>query len=165
VGSLVVAMRTLPGALEKVATRMPWSTSPQRPWNGADARPFGLLFLSFGGIGALSFLISAPAALIIAAFVALNIFFMGVIQVRSSAGREVLRQLAEYKDFLGKVEGDAIGRTNAAAKVPEQFTEKEAYAIALHIDLGWGEQMVEAISDAVESAQLANDDRDRGWWE
>ena len=157
VGSLALAMRTLPGALEKVATRMPWSTAPRRPWDGADARPFGLLLLAFGGIGALAFLSSPPAALIAAAFVVLNIFFMGAIQVRSSAGREVLRQLAEYKDFLGKVEADAISRTNAAAKVPEKFTEQEAYAIALHVDLGWGEQMVEAIADAVEGAEFAQE--------
>lgn len=164
-GSLAVAMRTLPGALEKVASRMPWSTAPRRPWNGADTRPFGLLFLAFGGIGALAIFDSTPAALITAAFVVLNVFFMGTIQLRSAAGREMLRRLAEYKDFLGKVEADAIGRTNAAAKVPAKFTEQEGYAIALHVDLGWGEQMVEAIADAVESAALESEPKGRAWWD
>ena len=163
--SLAIALRTLPGALEKIATRMPWSTAPQRPWNGADARPFGLLLLAFGGIAALGFLNSIPTALIIAAFVVLNILFMGAIQMRSKEGREALRQLAEFKDYFARAESDAIGRTNAEAKVPEKFTEKEAYAIALHVDLGWGEQMVEAIADAVESAQLERENRNRAWWE
>jgi hypothetical protein len=89
------------------------------------------------------------------------VFFMGTIQPRSTAGREAMRKLAEYKEFLGGVEADAISRTNAEAKVPEKLTEQEAYAIALHVDLGWGEQLVEAIADAVESAAFESEPKDR----
>ena len=153
-GSLAMAMRTLPGALAKVATRMPWSTAPRRPWSGADALPFSFLFVACGGLGGLAILDSTPAALIIAALLALNALLTGVIQRRTQAGREVLARLADYKEYLGKVEADSISRTNVADRVPEKLTTQQAYAIALDVDQGWGEQLVGSISDVVESSDL-----------
>jgi Predicted membrane protein (DUF2207) len=153
-GSLAMAMRTLPGALAKVATRMPWSTAPRRPWSGADTLPFSFLFVACGGLGGLAILDSTPAALIIAALLALNALLTGVIQRRTQAGREVLARLADYKEYLGKVEADSISRTNVADRVPEKLTTQQAYAIALDVDQGWGEQLVGSISDVVESSDL-----------
>jgi len=152
--SLAVAMRTLPGALEKVATRMPWSSAPRRPWIGADTLPFSCLFMATGGIAGLAILVSPPAALIIAAILALNALFAGAIQGRTQAGREALGRLANYKEYLGRVEADSISRTNAANRVPEKLSTQQAYAIALDVDKGWGEQLVEAIADVVESAEF-----------
>jgi hypothetical protein len=153
-GSLAMAMRTLPGAVAKVSTRMPWSTAPRRPWNGADALPFSFLFVACGGIGGLAILDSTPAALIVAALFALNALFTGVIQRRTQAGHEAMGRLADYKEYLGKVEADSISRTNAADRVPEKLTTQQAYAIALDVDKGWGEQLVGAIADVVESSDL-----------
>ena len=153
-GSLAMAMRTLPGALAKVATRMPWSTAPRRPWNGSDALPFSFLFVTCGGLGGLAILDSTPVALITAALFALNALITGVIQRRTQAGRDVLARLSDYKEFLGEVEADSISRTNAADRVPEKLTTQQAYAIALDVDEGWGEQLVGAISDVVERSDL-----------
>lgn len=47
-----------------------------------------------------------------------------------------MAQLAEYKKFLEEVEADSISRMNSCETAPSEFTEKHAYAIAFHLDLG-----------------------------
>jgi hypothetical protein len=34
------------------------------------------------------------------------------------------------------------------------MTQKHAYAIAFHLDLGWGQQFVDAVADLVERSEV-----------
>ncbi len=153
--SFVVGVATLRGTIEKIATRLPGSTAPQRPWTGADTRPFAYLCVSLGGIVVFGLLSSTTAALIILGFLVLNGFFFHSLQGLTPAGREVLAQLSDYSKFLSEVDADAISRLHVSDHVPAQLRPEDAYAVALHLDLGWGEQFVTSITDLVELAAIS----------
>lgn len=57
-------------------------------------------------------------------------------------------------DF-SEVDADAISRLHVSDHVPAQLTPEDSYAIALHLDLGWGEQFVTSITDLVELAAIS----------
>jgi len=152
--SFIVAVRTLPGTLQKIATRSSATTAPQRPWSGADSMNFTLLIASLGAIALLATLSTFGTALVVAAFLAVNAFFFHALQGPTAAGSEVIAQLAEYKEFLAKVDADAISRMNSCETPPSEVTQKHAYAIAFHLDLGWGQQFVDAIADLVERSEI-----------
>jgi hypothetical protein len=161
VGCFVVAVRTLSGTVEKVACRIPGSTAPKRPWTGADSRPLYFLVGALVGISLLGLMSSPIAALLLAGFAVVNAVFYFALQGPSATGRAILGELVDYKKYLSGVEADAISRTLASDEVPAELDMKRAYAIAFHLDLGWGEQFVEAISEVVECSQVfekKNDD-------
>jgi uncharacterized protein (TIGR04222 family) len=151
----VVAVATLRGTVEKITTRLPGSTAPQRPWTGADTRPLTYLCVSLGGIALFGLLSSTTAALIVLGFLAINGFFFHSLQGLTPAGREVLAQISDYRKFLSEVDADAISRLHVSDHVPAQLRPEDAYAVALHLDLGWGEQFVTSITDLVELAAIS----------
>jgi hypothetical protein len=156
--AFVVAVATLRGTVEKIATRLPGSSAPQRPWTGADTRPLTYLCVSMGGIALFGLLSSTTAALIILGFLVINGFFFHSLQGLTPAGREVLGQLSDYRTFLSEVDADVISRLHVSDHVPAQLRPEDAYAVALHLDLGWGEQFVTSITDLVELAAVSKRD-------
>jgi hypothetical protein len=153
-GCLIVAVRTLPGTLEKAVSRLRGSTAPLRPWTGADSMTINIVVAALGGVAFLAIQSTTIAALLIAAFVGVNAAFYYALQGPTSAGRKVMTQLAGYRQFLAEVDADPISRTNSPEMTPSGLNQKHAYAIAFHLDLGWGEQFVNSIADLVESAQV-----------
>jgi len=153
--SFVVAVATLRGTVEKITTRLPGSTAPQRPWTGADTRPLTYLCVSLGGIALFGLLSSTTAALIVLGFLVVNGFFFHSLQGLTPAGREVLAQISDYRKFLSEVDADVISRLHVSDHVPAQLRPEDAYAVALHLDLGWGEQFVTSITDLVELAAIS----------
>jgi predicted membrane protein DUF2207 len=160
IGCFVVAARTLPGTFEKIACRVPGSTAPRRPWTGADAKPIFFLAASLLGVSLIGLMFNALVALVLAGFMAVNVIFYYALQGPSASGRQILEQLDDYKDFLSKADGDFISRVNPSERVPDHLDTKHAYAIAFHLDLGWGEQFVTSIADVVECAQVFVKNRD-----
>jgi hypothetical protein len=153
-GCFVVTARTIRGPLDKILSRMPWSTAPQRPWSGADSLPLTFLTATAVGVGLLA-IITAPAiAALTAGFMIVNAIFLHSLEGSTALGRAMAEPLEEYKKFLSEVEADAISRNNAADVLPQEFTQKSAYALAFHLDLGWGEQFVSSIADLVEYAEV-----------
>jgi hypothetical protein len=153
--SFILAVTTLRGTVEKITTRLPGSTAPQRPWTAADTRPLTYLCVSLGGIALFGLLSSTTAALIIFGFLVINGFFFHSLQGLTSSGREVLAQIFDYRKFLFEVDADAISRLHVSDHVPAQLGPVDAYAVALHLDLGWGEQFVTSITDLVELAAIS----------
>jgi hypothetical protein len=162
VGSFVVAVRTLPGTLEKIECRLPGSTAPRRPWTAADARPFWFLAGSLAGLSILGLLSNLTSALILASFMAVNAIFYFALQGTTAAGREILAQLDDYKKFLSAAEADVVSRVGPSDRVPDSLDMKHAYAIAFHLDLGWGEQFVSSIAEVVECSQIFKKENDDG---
>ena len=153
--SFVVAVSMMRGTIEKIATRFPGSTAPQRPWTGADRKALRYLFASFGGIALIGLISSTGAALIILGFLVLNGFFFHSLQGLTPAGREALAQISDYRKFLSEVDADVISRLHVSEQVPAQLRPQDAYAVALHLDLGWGEQFVSSITEVVELASIS----------
>jgi hypothetical protein len=153
-GCFVVAVRTLPGTFEKIASRLPGSTAPRRPWTGTDTRPVTFLLVTIGGVALLALLSTTVSALLTAAFMAINAVFFHAMQGPTPAGRRVLAQLADYRKFLSEVDADRISRVNSSEHVPAQLRLEDAYALAFHLDPGWGEQFLTSIADLIESAEV-----------
>jgi hypothetical protein len=63
-------------------------------------------------------------------------------------------ELAEYRNFLGEVDADAISRMNSSDHAPRDFNQQDAYALAFHLDLGGGEQFVTSLADLIECADV-----------
>lgn len=156
----VIGVRTLPGTLEKVASRLPGSTVPRRPWTHADARPFWFLAGSVLGLVFIGLLSSANAVVLASGFLAVNAIFYFALQGPSAAGRKILGELEEYKQFLSAADSDFISRREPSDRVPENLDLRHAYAIAFHLDLGWGEQFVTSISNAIECAEVFQRNRE-----
>ena len=154
VGCFVVAVRTLSGTFEKIACRLPGSTAPKRPWTGTDVKPLSFLVASVAGVSLIGLMSNTVVALLLGAFMAVNVIFYYALQGPSTTGKEVLAQLGDYKKFLSKADADVISRVNSSEHVPAHLDAKRAYAIAFHLDLGWGEQFVTSIADVVECAEV-----------
>jgi hypothetical protein len=153
-GCLVVAVRTLPDSFEKAISRLSGRTTPVRPWNYADNMTLTLFAGGLGGICALGLLSTTQAALLTAAFVAVNALFYYSLQGPTPTGRKAMDELAGYRKFLVEVDTDAISRMNDPETVPANLNQKHAYALAFHVDLGWGEQFVTSIAELIESSQV-----------
>jgi hypothetical protein len=154
IACFVVAVRTLPGTLEKIASHLPGSTAPRRPWTDADTHPIIFLAVALVGVSLIALMSTAVAGLLTAAFLLVNAVFYFSLQGPTSAGREILAQLDDYKKYLSEVDADTISRAHPAERVPTQLQMEDAYAVAFHLDLGWGEQFVTSIADVIERAQV-----------
>lgn len=153
-GCLVVAVRTLSGSVEKAISRLPGGNAPIRPWNAADSMTATLVAAALAGICILALLSTTQTALLTAAFVTVNAFFYFSLQGPTTAGRKAMADLVGYKKYLSEVDADVISRTNDPGKVPANLETKHAYALAFHVDLGWGEQFVSSIAGLIESSQV-----------
>lgn len=146
VAYLGVRIRSLPNTLEKIGSRLPESTTPKRPWLGSDS---AFLIVGIGAMVLFALLSTFLAVLLTACFLALNVLFFHALQGLSADGRKTLAQINEYKNFLAGTAADRISRMNACTSAPAEFTAEHAYAIAFHLDLGWGEQFVGAIAELI----------------
>jgi uncharacterized protein (TIGR04222 family) len=124
--SFLLAVRTLRGTLEKLATRLPGSTEPQRPFTGADSRPLTYLGVSIAGVCFFGILSSTTAAMVILGFLVVNGIFYHSLQGLTSAGRRVLGELSDYRLFLSQVDAPVISRLHIAERVPVQLGAHDA---------------------------------------
>jgi len=99
---------------------------------------------------------STTGAFIIFGFLVINGFFFYSLQGLTPAGRRVFAQLSDYRKFLSEVDADVISRLHVSGHVPAQLRPEDAFAVALHLDLGWGEQFVMSITEVVERAAISN---------
>lgn len=160
VSCFVVAVRTLPGTIEKIACWIPGSTAPKRPWTGTDARPLGFVAGAFAGLAFLALASNTLTALLLGAFMAVNAVFYFALQGPSAKGKEILAELDDYKKFLSAVVADPVSRMEPSDSVPAHLDTTHAYAIAFHLDLGWGEQFVTSIANVVECAEAFDKPKD-----
>jgi Predicted membrane protein (DUF2207) len=146
-----VGLGTMGGAIEKIAGRMAGRGVQRRPWNGIDAVAIICLSLTAAAVFALSSIASLSCVLILAAFLLLNAVFYQLLHAPNAEGKKLLDQALAYREFLGAVDADALARARSSDRVPANFGAKDAYAIALHLDLGWGESFVTSIDAAIDA--------------
>jgi hypothetical protein len=113
-----------------------------------------LLVISFGGFALLTWFSTPATALLVAGFLAIDAIFFHVLQGPTAAGMAIITQLSEYRKFLSEVDADLISRIHSCESVPAELTQKHAYAIAFRLDLGWGEQFVDAVTSLVERVEV-----------
>lgn len=128
--SFLVTVRIIRGPFDKFVSRLLGSTAPRRPWTGADQKPFTFFLLTLAGVALLALATTNAAAVLTAAFMAVNAVFFHALQGLTPAGRKIAAQLENYKKFISEVEADPISRSNSPERVPDKLSEKDAYALA-----------------------------------
>lgn len=148
---LLAAERTWRVTIKKLFSYIPGRDVPRRPFNVNDAVPFFLTSTAFFGFVLLIYLASLQFALILNAALAILVAARYFLVVPTEEGRAVLMHLRNYSEYLSRVEADRMTRENAPGKAPVQLEQGSAYAIALRVERGWGEDFAENIVEILES--------------
>ena len=69
--------------------------------------------------------------------------FNHLLKAPTAKGRKLLRELTGFREFLARAESDRLARNNQADSTPESLELNVAYAVALDVERGWGEQFAE----------------------
>ena len=143
--SLVAAVRVWPLTLRKLYSYIPWDDRPSRPLAATDLLPFALTGATLFGFVMLSVLTSTQFALLLAVAVLLNLLFRAPLHTPTADGRNVLVELANFREFLARTATDRLNRENDAGKTPDTLEAYTAYAVALGVEHTWGEELVAKI--------------------
>jgi len=147
---LVAALRVWPATLRKVASYWPWDDCPSRPFDLNDTIPFLLTASALMGFGFLVSLTSARFALLLAGAVFLTALSRHLLQAPTRAGRKVLAELMDFREFLSRAEASRLNRENLPGETPQELEKYSAYAVALDVERSWGEQFCEDLLEMLQ---------------
>jgi hypothetical protein len=151
--SLVATLRVWPAALHKLTSYIPWDDRPSRPLHASDIVPLTLSASAFLALIFLAVLTSTSFAFLIAAVVLLNAVFRHALESPTRAGCEVLAELTNFREFLSSADSGRLNRENQAGFTPMTLEKYSAYAIALHVEHAWGEELVTDLVELLEIGQ------------
>ena len=129
--------------LRRLATHLPNSKGPARSIGWTDLFP---VWLTAGAIIAFGLLVTFTTlryAAFVLACALLASTFNYLLKAPTAKGRKLLRELTGFREFLARAESDRLARNNEADSTPERLELNVAYAVALDIERGWGEQFAE----------------------
>jgi hypothetical protein len=146
----IAALRVWPALLRKLSTFLPGSRRPRRPLNMNDSIPLFLTVTALFGFVLLSVVTSTKVAGLLAAALAMNVFSWHLMNAPTSGGRKALAELAAFREFLSRTDADRLGRQNEPGRTPRTLGLFSAYAVALGVECGWGEEFAATILDLVQ---------------
>lgn len=147
--SFVAALRVWPALLRKLSTFLLGSRNEKRSLNMNDAIPLFLTGTASFGFVFLSILTSTKLAWFLTAALAMNVFSWHLMNAPTGAGRKALAELAAFREFLGRTEADRLTRKNIPGRSPRNIEPNDAYAVALGVHCGWGEEFAANILELV----------------
>ena len=147
---LIAALRVWPATLRKLTSFIPWDDRPSRALDVNDAIPVFLSASSLMGFIFLAVPSSTKFAVLLAALVVVNAIFRQALHAPTRAGRTVLEELEDFREFLSRTDTDRLNRENEAGRTPKVLEKYSAYAVALDAEHYWGEELVQ---DVVELLQ------------
>jgi len=136
----VAALRVWPATLRKLISLLPGDTRPMRPLEVNDVIPIGLTASALFGLGFLVYLTSWKFTLLVVGLVTLNFVFRHLLEAPTSTGRKALAELKGFREFLSRADADRLNRENQPGQTPQVLEKYSAYAIALGVENGWGEE-------------------------
>jgi hypothetical protein len=134
-----------------LATHLPSSKGPARPLGWTDLFPVWLTAGAIIAFGLLAALATLRYAVFVLACALLASTFNHLLKAPTAKGRKVLRELTGFREFLVRAETDRLARDNEVDSTPGSLELNVAYAVALDVERGWGEQFAE---DLVELLQI-----------
>ena len=137
--------------LRRVATHLPNNKGPARPLGWTDLFPVLLTIGAVVSFGLLAALTTLRYAAFVLACALLASTFNHLLKAPTAKGRKLLRELTGFREFLVRAESDRLARTNEADSTPRSLELNVAYAVALDVERGWGEQFAE---DLIEMLQF-----------
>jgi hypothetical protein len=150
---LVGALRAWPATLRKLASFLPNSKGPKRPLGWNDMFPVWLTASASLAFGFLAVVMSLRFATFIVACALLGFTFRHALEAPTAKGRKLLSELWGFRDFLSRAESDRLDRDNEAGLTPKVFQRYIAYAVALDVERGWGEQFAEDLLEMIQFDQ------------
>ena len=100
------------------------------------------------GLVILSSVISFQGMIIAAVLAFLNILFFNLLKAPTRGGREILDRIDGFKKFLTVAEKDRINLLNPPEETPELFEKFLPYAMALDVEVQWGERFSAILASA-----------------
>jgi len=85
--------------------------------------------------------VSFSFALMLAAFLLINLGWGPRLKRRTPLGRQASDQIAGFRQFLQKVEQDRLDRLNPSGPTPADLDRLLPYAIALELKAEWGDHL------------------------
>ena len=150
---LVAAVRVWPVTLRKLVSYMPWDEKPSRPLDLNDAIPIFLTVSALVGFIFLAVLTSTSFSSFLTALVLVNAVGRHALIAPTDAGSKVLALLENFREFLARTDTDRLNRENQPGKTPVTFEKYSAYAIALGVEHGWGEEFAENLVELLQFDQ------------
>jgi hypothetical protein len=87
--------------------------------------------------------VSISFALMLVALLAVNLGWAPQLKRKTQLGREVLDQVAGFRQFLEKVEQDQMNRLHPSGETPADLDRFVPYAIALEVKEAWGDHLAQ----------------------
>lgn len=88
--------------------------------------------------------VSLAFALVVAAFLLVNLGWGPLLKRKTPLGREVFDQIAGFRQFLQKAEQERLDRLNPAGDSPKELDSFLPFAIALEVKEAWGDHLAQA---------------------
>jgi len=149
-GCLIAALRLWPATLRKIVARLPGVNRPRIALKYGDANPVFLTVSALFGLGLLASQTSVDFAVLIAAIVVVCMASRHLLEGPTQKGRKVLSELQDFKEFLTRTEADRLSRRDQAQGSLLNFEKFSAYAVALEIERGMGEEFTTELIQALE---------------
>lgn len=146
----VSALWTWPVTLKKIWSFLPWDDRPSRALTPNDAIPLILTVGALVGFGFLASETTNKFAGLLTAVVFMNAVFRHALAAPTQAGRKVLAQLADFREFLARADADRLNRENMPGQTPRTLEKHSAYALALGIEHAWGEEFAEDLLELLQ---------------
>lgn len=145
----IAGLATMGDAPEKIVGGIGSRDAQQRFWTVTNSMPLIFLFLAAAGVLGLTHFVNVISCLILGAFLLIDAIFFYVLHRPNAMGKRLLERACAYREFLAAVDADVLTRTRSTEQVPTDLGRNEAYAVAFHLDLGWGERFVASIGTVV----------------
>jgi len=97
--------------------------------------------------------VSLSFALMLAAFLLINLGWGPLLKRKSPLGRQVSDQLAGFRQFLLKVEQDRLNRLNLTEQSSQELDRFLPFAIALEVKEAWGNHLAQTFFAATVVAE------------
>jgi hypothetical protein len=153
ISSLVAALRVWPATIRKLGSYLPGNNRPRRPLEMNDAIPFILIGQMFLGFGFLAYLSSLKFTLLVIALVVVTSVFHHLLEAPTDAGRKVIAELNNFREFLARADADRLNRLNEPGRTPAILEKYSAYAVALDVEHAWGEEFAENLLELLQFKQ------------
>ncbi len=93
--------------------------------------------------------VSISFALMLVAFLLINLVWAPQLKRRSALGRQTADQIDGFRQFLSKVEQDRLDRIGTLADAPGDLARHLPYAIALEVKEAWGDHLTQTFLGTV----------------
>ncbi len=147
---LRAALRVWPATFQRLVTYLPGRTVPKRALGWSDMFPVWLSATAVFGFGLLAAITSPRFAGIVIACELLIVMSRHILYGPTAKGRECIRDLRGFREFLSRADRDRLNRLNEVGQTPTSFDRYSAYAVALDVEQAWGEEFAEDVLEIVQ---------------